>query len=107
MKRSRSPLLVLALILGCGGKVFVDRSGESAGGVGGGGGATAGASGASSAGASTGGGGSAVDAGTQCRCKGQPDYAPCVLPLMCCPCADHCQDPATFNCSCPTIPPCP
>lgn len=36
----------------------------------------------------------------QCLCPDQPGYAPCVLPLMCCPCVAQCEDPATFNCSC-------
>lgn len=94
----RAAFVVITLVVGCGGRVILDGREE-----GGGGGETGGA--AEDGGA--GDGGAPVDAGTQCRCKGQPDYAPCVLPLMCCPCADHCQDPATFNCTCPTIPTCP
>ena len=64
---------------------------ESDGGAGGAGGL--GAGGAGFAGADAG-------APPQCLCPDEPGYAPCQLPLMCCPCAPSCEDPATFNCTC-------
>ena len=36
----------------------------------------------------------------QCLCPDEPGYTPCVLPLMCCPCAPSCENPDTFNCTC-------
>ena len=35
----------------------------------------------------------------QCLCPELPGYAPCVLPLMCCPVVAACEDPDTFNCT--------
>lgn len=34
-----------------------------------------------------------------CGCPGAPTAHVCVLPLMCCPATETCEDPAHFNCS--------
>jgi hypothetical protein len=47
------------------------------------------------------------DAPPQCLCPSAPGYAPCALPLMCCPCTAACEDPATFTCSCAETATCP
>jgi hypothetical protein len=105
---------VLIVVAACGGKAVVDGTNGQANT--GGAGATGGTSATTSQGGSAqggsaqggsdpqGGGGAIGD--TQCSCEGEPTFAPCKLPLMCCPCTQHCEDPETFNCSCSSVPTC-
>ena len=51
----------------------------------------------SNGGSPSGNGGSPAE--PQCLCPELPGYAPCVLPLMCCPVVAACEDPETFNCT--------
>jgi hypothetical protein len=46
------------------------------------------------------------DAGRPCGCPGTPGFQRCFLPRMCCPVTRTCEDPARFNCSGQTPPPC-
>lgn len=34
-----------------------------------------------------------------CGCPGSPTARVCVLPLMCCPATETCEDPAHFSCT--------
>lgn len=47
------------------------------------------------------------DLGRPCGCPGTPGFQRCFLPRMCCPVTRTCEDPARFNCSGQTPPPCP
>jgi hypothetical protein len=45
-----------------------------------------------------------IDGGTDgggrlCGCPGSPTAHVCVLPLMCCPATQTCEDPAHFSCT--------
>lgn len=94
--------LVLTTI-SCGGRVVFDTSDDdavassAASGTGGGGAAST--TSPSSSG-SSGSGGQGGTSPRQCLCENEPGYQPCVLPLMCCPCTEACEDPDTFLCSC-------
>lgn len=99
------PALAILVAPACGGLVVVERTSDSAGAGGAGGAPVSATSSAASAGGDQGAGGFA-DAGTQCSCKDEATFAPCALPLMCCPCTQHCEDPETFSCSCSDVPAC-
>lgn len=97
-------LAATALVAACGARSSLLDPVTRADGSGGGG--AGGDTGGGQAGGDTGGAPQDGGAEAQCLCPDEPGYAPCVLPLMCCPCVAHCEDPATFNCSCTNVPTC-